>query len=619
MRAVERFTFHPLVLVLAGLAFAGAAAFASPIPVGPEIAVAPSGISHVPRVASDAVGNFMIVWEDDDMVHARRFYATGKDHLGAFAISDPEHEVKPSQGGTSTGNVGIAGDAAGNFVVAYNALTFDDYYDTISCYFMPCVFTRQNDANGKTSNGIFEIQNSQLTDAYPYRRGDVIHNTEIAAMGTGFFVVAWSGYDLYPLGGGAYGEDDTCGVFAARTTPKGQRIAGPFQVNEFARMEQGLGGDLSVAGAGDGSFVVAFRSEYDVYDGLPFPGGSVRAQLYDDKGNRLGGEFGVSASDATDGRYVDVARTPDGTFMVVWEDGGLRGRIFARDGTPITGDLAIGATSDLRGGTVAASESSFVVTWNDGEVVGKRFDLSGTPLTGEFQVNTTAGGSRPDVAAALNGDFVVTWKLGSAPMAQPFRIEPLTPVSVPLLGKALIVKNRLPDDPERNSAKWKAKGDDLAIPSRGTEGDPRCNGNPEGTVNATVRFWSDVSGHDTGFLPLPCENWTVTGSNKASHFEKRGFRYSDSKRLAGPCNSIKIQSGKSLSVSCKGKPGVQTFDFDLVAGTSEGTVHAMLELGMHRYCSSFPGIGFDGSDGLKFLGRNAAPPADPCPAGSLVP
>lgn len=606
------------VSLLALAVFAPATLAADPVKIGPEIIVSTDDTSYIPRIASDAVGNFMVVWEYDGVM-ARRFYANGNEHLPQFLISKEDH-YPGTTGSTSTGNIDIAGDAVGNFVVTYGATNYEYiYYGYPKCYEGPCVWTRRNDANGETAQPAFVIQDPSTTYVYSYFGGDQVSNPEISSLGNGEFVVVWEGYDKYlQEGGGGYGSDES--TFAAKTVFSGQKKGQYFRVNTYDRDYQGQYGDFAAdGGPEDGSFVIAFRSEYFEYvdTELPFPGGNIRAQLYDKNGKPVGTEFGTSIDDETYGYNLDVAQAPDGTFMLIWQDDGLQARVFNGDGTPKGPDFEI--TPDVSEyPAIAASDDSFIVAWMDDEIMGQRFDLTGTAISSEFQINTEPDGYWVDVAAATNGDFIATWLQDSAPRAQRFRVTAPAPIAMPVLGKVAVLTNKIPDNPEKNKGKWKAGGDNIVVPPRGTESDPRCIGHEEGTVKAVVRFWSDDSGHDTGLIPLPCENWSVTGSNTVKTFGKRGYTYSDSKLDAGPCNSVKIKGTKSIAVSCKGKPGVQSFPYDLEAGTGEVALNVMLELGNYRYCSKLPALGFDGSDGKKFRGKNLPGlPLDPCPTGAL--
>ncbi len=582
----------------------GPASAADPIKVGPEITVSTEYVDYGPRVASDPAGNFMIVWEhwdygDDEgvsTIEARRWFATGNEFLSQFTMSQPSHFVGTSES-ISKGNVGIASDAAGNFVVTYTALDYGD--GEPECYHDACLFVRRHDANG-ISGPILLLRDP--TDDPDHT--DQVSNPEVAALGNGEFVIAWEGYD-------ASGE----GTFARRTVASGQPKGSFFRVNTFDEDYQGQYGQLAIAGDDDDRFVVVFKSDHPV----PFPGGRIRGQLYDGKGKSVGTEFGLSSDDDR-GFFPAVAKAPDGTFMALWNgDGVLSGRTFDDAGVPVVDDFTV------YGGTayqpaVAAADDSFVVVWVDerngaDEVWGQRFDLAGNELSSEFLVGDSANGYRymPDVAAASNGDFVVSW-VDSAydTVAQRFQVEAPVEREIGVLGKVLVLSNKVPDDPEKNLVKWKATGPEVLAPPRGTSSDPRCNGDPPGTVKATVQFFSPTSGHDSGVIGLPCENWFALGGLKPGQVSKRSYRYRDSQLDQGPCKSVLVKGEKSITVKCQGKGEATDFPYDLEVGLSEGTVHAVLDMGLYEFCSSFPPDGSaDGSDGKKFKGKNA--PIVGCP------
>jgi hypothetical protein len=142
----------------------------------------------------------------------------------------------------------------------------------------------------------------------------------------------------------------------------------------------------------------------------------------------------------------------------------------------------------------------------------------------------------------------------------------------------------------------------VIAPSLSFLNDPRCPlGVPSGTVRATIRFASTQSGNDTGELPLPCQNWDDTGS---------GYRYRDPELDDGPCRDVSISTGRRIKATCLGKGATTDLPYDLTPGTDEDAVHAVLTLGGVRYCTTFEDFnGKDGSDGKRFLGKNAPPPA----------
>lgn len=150
---------------------------------------------------------------------------------------------------------------------------------------------------------------------------------------------------------------------------------------------------------------------------------------------------------------------------------------------------------------------------------------------------------------------------------------------------------------------------DLPFGVPGTDADPTCNGDPPGTARATIRFLSTTTGEDTGEIDLPCERWTATGKAGST---SRGYQYKDPQRADGPCKTLKLQGRKLIKAICDNK-GAFPFDYDLTVGVDQGIVEQVLTIGNTRYCMGFDDHnGKDGSDGKKFLGKNAPAPAA-CP------
>jgi hypothetical protein len=306
---------------------------------------------------------------------------------------------------------------------------------------------------------------------------------------------------------------------------------------------------------------------------------------------------------------VSVAATSSGVSMVVWyDDGAIDGRVYDPAGAAVGPEFEIAAEGEYPEISTAGSSTFVVVYQVDEGIAGRVFDTSGSAVGSEFEVPTDSSFTySTSVAGDADGNFVVTWQVGGNEVrAQRFQVEAPEPSEHPLLGKVLVVTNKIPDDFEKSSGKWKAGGT-VVVPLRGSASDPRCNGDPAGTVKASVRFSSATSGGDSGPIPLPCESWTATGSNVVSAVAKRGYKYADSAAAHGPCSSVKITGTKSLSVTCKGKAGLASFPYDLVAGVGQGMMTASLTLGDFTYCAEFQPL-LDGSDGKQFKGKSLAVP-----------
>lgn len=592
------FVFPVASSLVAAFALAMTAEAADPVAVGSAITVDLSPEYHEqPRVAADPAGNFLVAWESDydDSVKAKAFYATGNERGPVFKMSGPEHYVEEG-GFTPDELVSVAADGAGNFVVAFNAYDTTAPYGS-ACSASPCIWTKRYDVNGKLAPSTFIVGDPRL-NAYNGETYNQTASPEIAADAEGNFVVAWEGYDsFYHVD--HFDVDE--GVWVRKLVGSGQVNGSQFRANEFTNGYQGDYGVLDIAAGQDGEFTVVWQDEN--YDYPPYDGVAMRR--FDKSKNPIGAQVIVSPDRP---RVVSVALTPTGETMVMWDDGGtVAGRVYDNLGNPVGPEFDISTTGSYPA-LSAAGPSAFAVVWDgSGGVEGRLFDTSGTPISNEFTVN--ADGYYPDIAADAVGNFVVIWKEDSYVWgAQRFQVEAPVPEEIPLLGKVMVIKNKIPDDFEKSNGKWKASGSEIEVPLRGSADDPRCNGDPDGTVKASARFVSATSGQDSGPIPLPCENWSATGSAKVSGVAKRGFKYSDGKREDGPCNSVKITGTKSVSVSCKGKAGVASFVYDLQAGVGQGAVVGSLTLGNKTYCAEFEPF-FDGSDGKKYKGKAIAIPA----------
>jgi hypothetical protein len=266
----------------------------------------------------------------------------------------------------------------------------------------------------------------------------------------------------------------------------------------------------------------------------------------------------------------------------------------------------------------ADAQGNFIVVWMlDGEPRGQVFDALGNRRGGQFDVApgcVSCGfdgsyGGGPDVAALGDEEFVVTWSGEDSEergvFARRFAMGPLTEVL--LGGKSLQIRNGAADLPPFRRATWKASGLNIASPARLSDDDPRCNGDPSGTVKATMRFFSDTTGQDTGALGLPCQNWSATGPSSTDPLALQGYKYKDSQLADSLCTSIVVKRTKLVKATCR------EIAYDLVSGVDQGVVHAVLSLGQVQYCTSFDDYnGRDGSDGILFQGKDAPPPTA-CP------
>lgn len=558
---------------------ASSAAAQTPTKVGPVFTVeSTAGDFRYPKIAMDDDGGMMVVWRHDENFRGRLFSSDATPLAGDFVVQTPD-VYADYDFNSHDGIHDVASDGAGGFVVIFNA---SEYVQT-SCLGGPCVYTRSVD-----DAGVLGAQNLvQPLDVATPQAG----NVEIAGNGAGTFVAAWEGYD-------SSGE----GIFGRTLSASGSSTSGQFQANTTEAGYQGDNGWLDVAGGPAGEFVVAWYSDAQ---GATF-------RRFDAAGTPLAGES-IAAADA--GLYPvapQVAFESGGNFLILWEALAgadmLQARVFDNAGTPVSGVIDIAAISYTAHPTVAGyPDDGFVVVWTDpGDILkGQKYDRLGNPIGSAFDVDDSDGyGNQADVATDADGNFTVTWidyEPGQTLRAQRFSAPDF--LTDELTGKKLKITNKVPEDPSKRKLQWVVKDPTLDLAAPGSEGDPRCNGDPSGTVKATLRVSSETSSHDTGDIELPCQAWTAVGSGP-----KLGYQYKDVKLLEGPCKFIKLKTGKLIRATCLGK-GPSDLDFDLEAGTAEGTVQTVLTLGNRRYCTQTPPFaGKDGSDGRLFLGKNAPAP-----------
>jgi hypothetical protein len=312
--------------------------------------------------------------------------------VGAQAVG-PEFQV--SEGLTYGGmHPSVAAAADGRFVVAFVSV------DESAPPPPPVprswgVFGRTYDSDGEPLSAPF------LVNSYtPFNQN--LPSVAVVPDGSSF-VVTWQSRDQDGSGYGVFGR-------------RYGAVAGPeFRVNSYTTGYQML---PIVAGAADGSFIVAWRTGAG-----PGPDADgFMARLHDTSGQAIGTEFLVAVSNkrpalsaAADGRFVVAWWNADGSgygvFARRYDSNGLASGPEFRVNSYTTGD-------QLAPSVTVAPDGRFVVTWSsrdqDGSgvgVFGQRYDSNGLAMGAEFQVNsfTTGNQQDPSLATAADGRFVVTW------------------------------------------------------------------------------------------------------------------------------------------------------------------------------------------------------------------
>jgi hypothetical protein len=559
-----------------------------------------TGDQGQPVVAAAADGSFVVVWWDGD----------GHDGDGAGLFGQRFDSSAAPVGGEfqvntyTTGNQGVADVAMapdGKHVVVWSSYL----------YSTAVIVGQRYDSAGTPLDGEFEVTTGT---------SGVLSSRAVAMDANGNFTVVWSSGTFTTTGK----DGSKAGVFGQNYDSAGTPVGAEFQVNTYTTEVQHY---PVIAMEPAGSFVVVWMSTEQDGDQ-----GGIFGQRYDSGGAPAGGEFQVNTYTKGFQFDPDVVMDAGGNFVLVWVSTGQVGRSGNRDvfgqrydntGTVLGNEFRVGLTELLdidqdQPAVTADPDGNFVVAWKlkgSGLSI-RRYDSAGLP-----QNHLGVGGSNrasqrtPQVAAAADGNFVVVWA------QRPTLFDSLnilgrrfavSDIKIVVPGKKLLIKNKVPDDPEKNKAIWLAKWSEIVAGAAGTANDPRCNSDPPGTEKATLRFFSPSSGQDTGEIGLPCQNW---GPIHASDI-RRGYKYTDRELDDGPCKRVLISSGRRLGAKCFGRGPTTDFPYDLTVGTDEDVVNVVLSVGEIQYCTAFEDFkGRDGSDGKKFQGRDAPAPLS-CPEAS---
>jgi hypothetical protein len=375
-----------------------AAVFPSPgfsqVPIADEFQVNTYTTSnqHSPRVASDADGNFVIVWQSEFQdgsfggVFAQRYDTSGAPVGAEFQVNSTVANVQNYPD--------VSAGPGGRFVAVWSGYGPSGLQHD--------VFARRYDAVGTPAGPEFRV-NAFSTNLQ--------RNPAIATASNGNFVVAWDA-DVQ--------DGSNRGIFVQRFDINGNPQAAEFRANSFTTGDQYR---PAIASDAAGNFLV-------VWEGRGMGGLlEVSGQFFNAFGVRLGSEFRVNTYTTYGQRSASVAADPAGNFVVVWESlyqdagdfsWGVFGQRFLPSGARLGSEFQVNTYSleDQRLPAVAADASgAFTVVWMTDTVFQGRFEIAGrryssTGVAGpEFPVNafTTDVQGLPALAMQPNGNFVVSW------------------------------------------------------------------------------------------------------------------------------------------------------------------------------------------------------------------
>lgn len=331
-----------------------------------------------------ASGGFVAIWMTGRNVKVQLFDRHGAKLGGEFSAA----------AGT-TGDPNVVGLASGGFVAAWT-----DFEGGVSG-----LWARRFDAAGNSLGGQFLV--SDDASGRPSQ-------PSFAALSSGGFVATWTAQDQLGTSQGIKGQ-----IFDAQ----GVKVGGQFLVNTIVNQEQYFPTAMGLPGGG---FVVAW-TDASVNNSDDTTPTAVRAQIFDQAGAKVGGEFLVNSRPGEQ-YFETIAVLASGNFVIGWSERtgpvDVTGQIFSPTGVKIGAEFRIStsvANNHEMVSLAALPDGGFLASWraatgvgnygDDGEIRAQLFDASGAKVGDEFMVNVgTAGGqSLPQAVSFGSGDFVIGW------------------------------------------------------------------------------------------------------------------------------------------------------------------------------------------------------------------
>jgi hypothetical protein len=341
----------------------------------------------LPAVAMDADGDFVVAWLGAGLetmgIHAQRYNAAGEPQGEEFQVAGPGAAGFPA----------VATNDAGDFVVAWTAATGEGAYE---------IFAKRYAAAGVAQGEAFQVSTSSA---------DLHAEPDVAMDADGDFVVAWTrGITSYSY----YYASTEYDILAKRYDAAGVAQGEEFLVNTTTAGDQVR---TAVAMDAEGDFVVTWEHASEYVD--------IMARRFDAAGVAQGEEFRVNTEASEFALYPDVAMDADGDFVLAWmrlgvydSYWGVESRRYNAAGLPLGGEVLVNAESVPSWFPAVAmeSEGDFVIAWEriNGEqtdISAQLFEGGGQPESDILWRNTGNGSSvmwQMDGFEQLAGESIVS-------------------------------------------------------------------------------------------------------------------------------------------------------------------------------------------------------------------
>ncbi|MBR57564.1 MAG: hypothetical protein CMH54_05840 [Myxococcales bacterium] len=367
-----------------------------------------------PDIATATNGDYLIVWAttttasgpgSSTEIAGRWFHADGCPYgtafNGNFESCDP-----------------VAGEDGGEFVINSTTLaeqSFPAVAINSEGKAMVTWMSLNQDGNGEGVFGRLVDGTGPLGDEFQVNTFSQYNQNSptVIALTDGSFVVSWVS---------DHEDGDLRGIVVRVFDSNGNPITDNIVANSYVTNFQVR---PTVAALQNGGFVAAWASFMQDNPGLADMGTFL--QVFDSKGNRVGGEVHANQETNDNQDYPACASVSANLFLCSWvtdnQDGagsGIYGRLFANDGNPIGDEFQINSSSPGNqampyafslgsGGAGVAWQADVGIS--DSETFVRYFNGLGIPIGDDAQLNVTTSGSQQDVrcAGAPQGQAVCTW------------------------------------------------------------------------------------------------------------------------------------------------------------------------------------------------------------------
>lgn len=319
-------------------------------------------------ICSDDSGNFVIVWADERNGGELRLHNVYAQRYASDGTPlSGNFRVNDDAGAGSARWPSVACDSLGHFVVAWVDQRTYKYAIHAQCF----------SSDGMPQGGNFKVSaHEQGSALYPC----------VSVNSSGQFVIVWEDNR---------NEGWTDDIYAQRYAADGTAQGVNFKVNDDQVVEDQASATVCIDDAG--RFVVAWT---DGRNGSAYP--DIYVQRYENDGGPLGGNVKINDNQEDTKQYSSyIAGDNAGNYTIAWLDerNGVRdiyAQRFANDGSALGTNFMVNdnqTVADQYSPTLSMYGSgNLIITWEDGrtgewDIFAQQFNSDGTPIGGNFKVN----------------------------------------------------------------------------------------------------------------------------------------------------------------------------------------------------------------------------------------